>query len=92
VQRHEYNHTARGVTWRGNANDRAIAVDVVALGKSEVRTPFESKFFVPYVGKRFAKLAASTFVDELASCGVTQTGTPRKSGRPLTWSQCARTE
>ena len=37
VQRREYDHAPRGVAWRGNNDDRAIIVDVVAGRKSADR-------------------------------------------------------
>ena len=64
-QRHEDDHAAGSVTERGYNDDRAVTVDVVAGGKSELRTPFEPILLVLYAGEESAKIHVSAFPDEL---------------------------
>jgi len=69
------------VTWRGDNDDRAITVDVVAARKSEIRTAFEPILLVSNTGERLAELPVSTFTDELAFLRCHPHGHTRKIGQ-----------
>ena len=57
------------MTWRWYNDDRAIAVDVVARRKAEVRAAFEPILLIANVGEGFAELTLSSRADELVLLG-----------------------